>query len=154
MTAQTARMLTDSVGNLIDQSYDSSTDTFVADKSTGGAKHVDVKAIVLLSGERVNADVLAVESQNESISVARTTADASVGTGAAGDYLERVVLTVAVTTAALEVKDKSGTVLAVFLTTDAVGTVREVKAIATGAGFAVTLHASGAGTVTCIGRFS
>ena len=105
-------------------------------------------------GDIVNS-VLRTEEQNESFSVARTTTDATVGaTGVAGDRLVRVILTVAVTTATLQVKDKNGTILASFLTTDPVGTVKEVDTVAAGAGFAVVLHATGAGTVTCIGRFT
>lgn len=40
MSETTARMITDAVGNLVDQSYDESTGTYKADKSTGQAKHV------------------------------------------------------------------------------------------------------------------
>lgn len=122
-------------------------------KSTSGAAHTTLTT--LLSGEDQTNNVLRVESQNESYSAARSTSDVTIGaTGAIGDYLERVVLTAAVTVATLIVKDKSGTTLAAFLTTDTVGTVREVGAVAAGAGFAVTLDAAGAGTVTCIGRFT
>ena len=115
-----------------------------------------VTQATLLSGEDQDNDVLVVEQGRfPAVSVARTTSAASIGaTGAAGDYLQRVVVTVAPVTAALTISDGAGTVVCSIPTTATIGTVVEVGCIASTSGFVVNLHATGAGTVTCIGRFT
>lgn len=111
--------------------------------------------IATLAGEDQTNDVLRVEEQYGSYSAARSTADVSIGaTGAAGDFLERVVVTVVPTVADLTISDGAGTVVCHILTTAALGDVIEVGCIAATSGFVVDLHASGVGTVTAIGRFT
>jgi len=58
MTAQTARMLTDAVGNLIDQHYEVATDTFVESKSIDGAACVHITASNISPyGDNLSSDV-------------------------------------------------------------------------------------------------
>lgn len=93
---------------------------------------------------------------NTSFSAARSTVDVPIGDqgGAKGDYLERVIVTTAVTTAALTISDGKGTVVCHFTSTQAAGTIAEVGCHAADGGFHIDLDAAGAGTVTCIGKFT
>jgi len=115
-----------------------------------------VTLIDAISGEDTVNNKLAVEHQNGSFSAIRAATDTALGSGggAAGDYLERVILTSAVTTATLTISDGAGVIVASFLTTDPVGTVKEISALAATSGFVIDLHASGVGTVTAIGRLT
>jgi len=121
---------------------------------SGGVELVSLSDSI--AGEDLVNNKMAVEHQNGSFSAVRSTAAVALGSGggAAGDYLERVILTSAVTTATLTISDGAGVVVASFLTTDPVGTVKEVSALAATSGFVVDLHASGVGTVTAIGRLT
>ena len=110
----------------------------------------------LFSGERELLDILGVSQCRSTFPAARTTSDVPIGPtgGAEGDELVQVSLVVAPTVANLTITDGDGTVVATFLTTDPVGTTKDVRAVASGGGFKIPLHASGVGTVTCAGDFT
>jgi len=91
----------------------------------------------------------------DSFSATRTTTDVPIGaTGAAGDYLHRVLVTSVVGAADLTVSDGAGVIVAIFPSASAAGTFVDVGVTAATGGFVVDSHATAVGTVTCIGRFT
>lgn len=125
--------------------------------ATSGVHVGHVTLDTLISGERQAKNVLATVEENATYSAARSTAAVSIGaTGATGDRLKAVVVTVIPTTAALTIVDGAGTIVCSIPTTGVViGDVIECNnAIAASGGFKITLHATGAGTVTALGTFT
>lgn len=111
----------------------------------------------LTSGEDQTNNVVRVEGQSGYEVIARTTTDVIAGTlGAVGDLLVRVIVQVVPTTASLIIYDgtsATGTAVLTIPTTATIGQVFEVGAVAL-TNWQVGLHATGAGTVSMIGRFS
>lgn len=127
---------------------------FDAENSTWVNEYVPTGLTTLLSGEDQDNDVLDVETKFGYEIVARTTTDTAVGTtGAAGDILQRVIVQVVPTTADLVISDSGSGIEITIPTTAAIGDIFEVGCMCT-TGWQVDLHATGAGTVACIGRFS
>lgn len=110
----------------------------------------------LISGERQDEDVLAVEEQFGYEKVARTTSDVVIGsTGAAGDYLKRIIVD-SVTTTDAEIYDGTSTAGTLILTIPAgttAGTVYEVGCMCA-TNWTLALHATDAASLVCIGRFT
>jgi len=139
------------VVNLLEDSSDATKPT--AQKGTNGAAHTNPN---LFAGEDEANDVQVTEhGRFNGFSVARTTSDAQIGaTGAAGDYLDRVLVTATIGAADLLIDDGAGTTVALIPAATAVGVIVEVGCLAGAGGFVVKLHATAVGTVTCIGRFT
>jgi hypothetical protein len=118
----------------------------------------DTTLIVKLQGGVDSAnDVLRVEGSGEYETVAASQTDQVLGsTGAAGDYLDKLIITVGTAaTAAVSIKDGSGSLISILPNSPGGGVgvyVVSLGAIAADAGWKVT---TGAGsTVLAIGRFT
>lgn len=116
--------------------------------STDGAGHV--YDATLRAGEDQTNDVMVVEPRQpyELIAASQTAAVPGGGSGAAGDYLESVI--VKANTGTITILDGVTTIL-VIPTSTAVGTRYEIKAIAKVA-WKITTPAST--EAICVGRFS
>lgn len=118
---------------------------------------VDVRTLPLLAGEDVANHVVSVEKQGEYETVAASQTDQVLGTtGAAGDYLEKLVITVnTAATAAVSIKDGTGASIPVMPNSPGGGIgvyVVPLDMISADAGWKVT---TGAGsTVIAVGRFT
>ena len=118
----------------------------------------DTTLIVKLQGGVDSAnDVLRVEGSGEYETVAASQTDQVLGsTGAAGDYLDKLIITVGTAaTAAVSIKDGSGSLIPILPNSPGGGVgvyVVSLGTIAADAGWKVT---TGAGsTVLAIGRFT
>jgi hypothetical protein len=118
---------------------------------------VDVRALPLAAGEDATNNVVRVEKQGEYETVAASQTDQVLGSaGAAGDYLEKLVLVVATAaTAAVSIKDGAGSSIAVFPASPGGGVgayVIPLDMISTAGAWSVT---TGAGvSAIAVGRFT